>query len=152
MSIRIKLTDDMKRAMKAKDADRLSIIRMALAKFKEADIEYRLKGTDTAPEAELITVLIKMVKQRTESAKMYDDNNRPDAALKERAEITVLQEYLPKPLTESEITTAVKAAIATLQALSPNDTGKVVAYLKEHHAGQIDFAKIVPTIRALLGA
>ncbi len=150
--MRIKLTEDMKCAMKAKDADRLSIIRMALAKFKEADIEYRLKGNDTAPESELITVLTKMVKQRTESAKMYDDNNRPDAALRERAEITVLQEYLPKPLTESDITTAVKTAIATLQTSSPNDTGKVVAYLKEHHAGQIDFSKIVPTIRALLGA
>lgn len=152
MSIRAKLTEDMKTAMKAKDADRLSIIRMALAKFKEADIEYRLKGNDTIPEAELISVITKMVKQRTESAKMYDDNDRLDAALKERAEIAVLQEYLPKPLTESETLEAVKTAIATIKATEPNDTGKVVAHLKEHYAGQIDFGKIVPTIRGLLGA
>ena len=152
MSLREKMTDDMKNAMRAKDADRLSVIRMALAKFKEADIEQRLKGLETTPEADLITVLTKMVKQRTESAKMYDDNNRPDAAQKERAEIAVLQEYLPKSLTESEITDAIKNAIATTGATSANDTGKVVAYLKEHYAGQIDFGKIVPTIRGALGA
>jgi uncharacterized protein YqeY len=152
MSLREKMTEDMKNAMRSKDADRLSIIRMALAKFKEADIECRLKGLDTTPEADLITVLTKMVKQRTESAKMYDDNNRADAAQKERAEIAVLQEYLPKSLTESETLDAIKNAITTLQATSPNDTGKVVACLKEQYAGQIDFGKIVPTIRGLLGA
>lgn len=152
MSLRDKITEDMKNAMRAKDADRLSVIRMALAKFKESDIEYRLKGLDTTPEAELITVLTKMVKQRTESAKTYDDNNRPDAAQKERAEIVVLQEYLPKSLTEAEVTDAIKNAITTTQATTPNDTGKVVGYLKEHYAGQIDFSKIVPTIRGLLGA
>ncbi len=152
MSIRTRLTDDMKIAMKAKDADRLSIIRMALAKFKESDIECRLKGLDTTPEAELITVLTKMVKQRTESAKTYDDNQRPDAALKERAEIAILQEYLPQPLTEEQTLEAIKTAIATINAIELNDTGKVVANLKEHYAGQIDFSKIVPIIRGLLGA
>lgn len=150
MSLREQLTNDMKTAMKAKDAERLSIIRMALAKFKESDIECRLKGLDTTPEADLIVVLTKMVKQRTESAKTYDDNNRPDAATKEREEIAILQEYLPKPLSESEVTEAIKKAISEIQASTPNDTGKVVAYLKENFAGQIDFGKIVPTIRGLL--
>jgi uncharacterized protein YqeY len=152
MSLREKMTEDMKNAMRAKDTDRLSIIRMALAKFKESDIEYRLKGLDTTPASELITVLTKMVKQRTESAKMYDDNNRTDAAQKERSEIAVLQEYLPKSLTESEVMNAIKNAIIQTQSNTANDTGKVVAYLKEHYAGQIDFGKIVPTIRQNLGA
>ncbi|MFT6072041.1 MAG: hypothetical protein ACJARD_001317 [Alphaproteobacteria bacterium] len=152
MSIRNRLSDDMKTAMRAKDAEKLSVIRMALAKFKEADIECRVKGPDTAPEADLITVLTKMVKQRADSAKTYDDNDRPEAADKERFEITVLQNYLPQALNAEQVTDAIKQAIAQTQAASPNDTGKVVAHLKAEYAGQIDFGKIVPTIRQQLGA
>jgi len=152
MSIRTQLTEDMKAAMRAKESEKLSVIRMALAKFKEADIEQRAKGQETTPEADLITVLTKMVKQRSDSAKTYDDNDRPEAAEKERFEITVLQAYLPQALSEAELSAAITDAIQATEAQSPNDTGKVVAHLKKHYAGQIDFGKIVPTIRQKLGA
>lgn len=152
MSIREKLTQDMKEAMKAKQADRLSVIRMALAKFKETDIEWRLKNVETTPEPELIVVLTKMVKQRKESAQTYRDNAREDAALKELAEIDVLNEYLPKPLSEDEVSQAITQAISESEAKDVNDTGKVVAYLKEKYSGQIDFGKIVPHIRQKLSA
>jgi uncharacterized protein YqeY len=125
---------------------------MALAKFKETDIEWRLKNVETTPEPELIVVLTKMVKQRKESAQTYRDNAREDAALKELAEIDVLNEYLPKPLSEDEVSQAITQAISESEAKDVNDTGKVVAYLKEKYSGQIDFGKIVPHIRQKLSA
>lgn len=147
MSIREQLKEDMKTAMKAKQTERLGVIRMALAKFKEIDITFRAKGDSEAPESELIATISKMIKQRTESVKTYQENNRPDAADKESQEIEFLQAYLPKPLDEAALKTAIDTAITHIQAASANDTGKIVAYLKEHYAGQIDFGKVVPQIR-----
>lgn len=152
MSIRDQLKEDMKTAMKAKETERLGVIRMALAKFKELDINLRAKGIETAPESELITTLTKMVKQRAESVKTFTENDRADAAAKEQREIDILQAYLPQPLSEQETIDAIKQAISTTGAESPNDTGKIVNHLKEHYPGQIDFGKIVPKIRQELGA
>lgn len=151
--VRDQLKEDMKTAMKAKQTERLGVIRMALAKFKEIDIEFRVKNPDTeTPEAELIAALTKMVKQRTDSVKTFSENDRQDAADKEQREIDILQAYLPQPLSEDELMAAIKKAIAQTQSTGPNDTGKTVGYLKTHYAGRIDFGKIVPTIRQELGA
>jgi hypothetical protein len=152
MTLRERLSAAMKDAMRAKDAARLSAIRLISAAIKDKDIAIRGEGaTDPATDADLMSVLAKMVKQRQDSAKVYVEGGRQDLADKELAEVRVIEEFLPKALTPSEAEAAVKAAIASTGAASIKDMGRVMAALKAEFAGRMDFGAVGPMVKAALG-
>ncbi len=152
MSLRTRINDAVKSAMKAKEADRLSTLRMVNAKIKDEDIKARGNGQDDGvSDADLLAHLAKMVKQRQESAKAFDDGGRDEMAAKERAEIAVIEEFLPKQLDEGETASAIEAAIAETGASSMRDMGKVMGVLKAKYTGQMDFAKVGGALKAKLG-
>ncbi len=144
------INEALKAAMKSRDTARLSALRMISAAFKDRDILARGQGKGSASDEELVAVLSKMLRQREESAKAYDDGNRPELAAKERAEIVVIHDFMPKQMAEEEIAAAAQAAIAETGAASPRDMGKVMALLKERYAGEMDFGKASATVKAKL--
>jgi uncharacterized protein YqeY len=148
--MRDQLAAALKDAMKSKNAERLSTIRLVQAEIKSRDIANRGAGKGDASDDEILQILAKMVKQREESAKIYEENARPELAAKERAEIMVVQDFMPKQLSEAEVRANVTAAIAETAAAGPKDMGKVMALLKERYAGQMDFAKASAVLKALL--
>jgi len=150
--MRDQLAAALKDAMKSKDAARLSTVRLVQAEIKTRDIANRGAGKGEASDDEILQILAKMVKQREESAKIYEDNARPELAAKERAEIVVVQDFMPKQLSEAEVRANVAAAIAEVGASGPKDMGKVMAVLKERYAGQMDFAKASSVLKELLSA
>ena len=127
----------LKAATLAKDKGRTGTLRLIAAAIKDRDIAARGAGTGEATDSELIDLLAKMVKQRLESAKIYDDNGRPELAAQERAEIAVIEEYLPKQLDESEAKAAIEKIIAETGASGIRDMGKVMAELKAKFTGQL---------------
>lgn len=151
MSLRERLQTAMKEAMRAKAADRLSTLRLINAAIKDRDIASRGEG---GPEAvgddAILAIMGKMVKQRHESARAYEEGGRLELAEKERAEITVIEEFLPRQLTGVEVETAIKAAIAEAGATSIRDMGKVMAVLKGKYTGQMDFGTVGPQVKDLL--
>ena len=153
MSLRQKLNDAMKEAMKAKDAKRLSTLRLVLAALKDRDIAAR---TETSRELlgddEILTLLAKMIKQREESATAYDAGNRPELAAGEREEIAVIRSFMPAQMDEAGIKQAAQAVIAELGAASIKDMGKVMAALKERFAGQMDFGRASALVKESLSA
>lgn len=151
MSLRTRFTEDMKDALRARETARLGAVRLIVAKMKEADVEARGAGKGEASEAELLTMLQKMIKQRQDSIEAYSKGGRPDLADAEAAEIAVIQAYLPKQMSEAEVKTAIAAAIAETGAAAMKDMGKVVALLKEKHSGQMDFGKASGLVKAALG-
>ncbi|WP_426122448.1 GatB/YqeY domain-containing protein [Pararhizobium sp. PWRC1-1] len=150
--MRDQLAAALKDAMKAKDAPRLSTVRLMQAEIKTRDIANRGAGKGDATDDEILQIMAKMVKQREESAKIYEDNARPELAAKERAEIVVIQDFMPKQLSEADVRANVAAAIAEAGAAGPKDMGKVMAVLKERYAGQMDFAKASSVLKELLTA
>ncbi|AJD41926.1 GatB/YqeY domain-containing protein [Rhizobium mongolense] len=148
--LRDQVATALKDAMKSKNAERLSTVRLIQAAIKDRDIANRGTGKGEAPDDEILQILAKMVKQRDESAKIYEENARPELAAKERAEITVIQDFLPKQLSDSEVRANIAAIIKETGAEGPKDMGKVMAALKEHYAGQMDFAKASGTVKELL--
>ncbi|PDT16113.1 glutamyl-tRNA amidotransferase [Rhizobium sp. J15] len=148
--LRDQLATQLKEAMKAKDSERLSTVRLIQAAIKDRDIANRGTGKEQASEDEILQILAKMVKQRDESAKIYDENSRPELAAKERAEITVIQDFMPKQLSDSEVRANISAVIAETGSSGVKDMGKVMAALKERYAGQMDFAKASATVKELL--
>jgi uncharacterized protein YqeY len=150
--MRDQLAAALKDAMKSKNAERLSTIRLVQAEIKSRDIANRGAGKGDASDDEILQILAKMVKQREESAKIYEENARPELAAKERAEIVVVQDFMPKQLSEAEVRANVTAAIAETAAAGPKDMGKVMALLKERYAGQMDFAKASAVLKELLSA
>ncbi|WHO74845.1 GatB/YqeY domain-containing protein [Rhizobium sp. BT03] len=148
--LRDQLATQLKEAMKAKNAERLSTVRLIQAAVKDRDIANRGTGKEQATDDEILQILAKMVKQRDESAKIYEENSRPELAAKERAEITVIQDFMPKQLSDSEVRANVSAIIAETGAAGAKDMGKVMAALKERYAGQMDFAKASATVKELL--
>ena len=150
--MRDQLAAALKDAMKAKDAPRLSTVRLIQAEIKTRDIANRGTGKGDATDDEILQIMAKMVKQREESAKIYEDNARPELAAKERAEIVVIQDFMPKQLSEADVRANVAAAIAETGASGPKDMGKVMAVLKERYAGQMDFAKASTVLKELLTA
>ncbi|KAF5883492.1 GatB/YqeY domain-containing protein [Rhizobium sp. PEPV16] len=148
--LRDQLATQLKAAMKAKNAERLSTVRLIQAAVKDRDIANRGTGKEQASDDEILQILAKMVKQRDESAKIYEENSRPELAAKERAEITVIQDFMPKQLSDSEVRANVSAIIAETGAAGAKDMGKVMAALKERYAGQMDFAKASATVKELL--
>ena len=148
--LRDQLATQLKEAMKAKNAERLSTVRLIQAAVMDRDIANRGTGKEQASDDEILQILAKMVKQRDESAKIYEENSRPELAAKERAEIIVIQDFMPKQLSDSEVRANVSAIIAETGAAGAKDMGKVMAALKERYAGQMDFAKASATVKELL--
>ncbi|MBY5899152.1 GatB/YqeY domain-containing protein [Rhizobium leguminosarum] len=148
--LRDQLATQLKEAMKAKNAERLSTVRLIQAAVKDRDIANRGIGKEQASDDEILQILAKMVKQRDESAKIYEENSRPELAAKERAEIIVIQDFMPKQLSDSEVRANVSAIIAETGAAGAKDMGKVMAALKERYAGQMDIAKASATVKELL--
>lgn len=152
MNLRDQLQTALKEAMKAKQADRLSGLRLINAAIKDRDIANRGEGGDgTIPDTEILAVLGKMVKQRQESARLYEEGGRLELAEKETAEIKVIEEFLPRQLDAGEVTAAIAAAIAEAGATSIRDMGKVMGVLKAKYTGQMDFSTAGPRIKDMLG-
>ena len=150
MVLRDRLMAEIKEAMKAKAAERLGTLRLILNALKERDIA--LRGENKEPsEAEELAVMAKMVKQRQESVKVYQEGNRPDLADKESAEIKVIEEFLPKQLSPAEVEAAVTGAIAEVGAASVKDMGRVMGVLKGKYTGQMDFGAVGALIKSKLG-
>jgi uncharacterized protein len=149
--MREKIDAATKEAMKAKDNDRLSTLRMIRSAVQSKDIENRGAGKDAASNEEILQILSKMVKQREESAAAVDAGNRPELAAKERAEIAIIRDFQPKQLSDGEIEQAAKDAIAATGAAGVKDMGKVIAALRGQYAGQMDFGKASGIVKRLLG-
>ena len=148
MALRTRISDALKQAMKDKAADRLSTLRLISAAIKDKDIAARATGNDDGvPEAEVLAILGKMAKQRMESARAYEEGGRLDLAEREREEITVIEEFLPRQLSDEETTAAVDKAIAEVGATSIRDMGKVIGLLKGKYTGQMDFGVVGPMVK-----
>ncbi|TWB21294.1 hypothetical protein FBZ89_105166 [Nitrospirillum amazonense] len=149
--LRERITQAMKDAMKAKDTQTLSAVRMIMAELKKRDIDARPKGQmDGIPEAEIGSMLQTMVKQRRESVVLYRQGGREELAAQEEAEIAVIMSFLPKQLTEDEAKAAIAQAVADTGAASVKDMGKVMAVLKDKYTGQMDFSTVGPLVKAAL--
>lgn len=152
MDLRTRIFDAMKRAMKAREADRLSTLRLINAAIKDRDIALRGEGDDTGVgDSEVLGILGKMVKQRLESARAYEEGARLELAEKERDEILVIEEFLPRQLSDAETAAAIEAAIGQVGATSIRDMGKVIGVLKGTYLGRMDFGSVGPKVKEILG-
>lgn len=148
MDLRTQILAALKQAMKDKAANRLSTLRLINAAIKDKDIDARAAGEDEGVgEAEVLMILGKMSKQRLESARAYEEGNRLDLAEREREEILVIEEFLPRQLNEAESVAAVDAAVAEVGATSIRDMGKVMGILKGKYMGQMDFGSVGPIVK-----
>ena len=151
MEMRSRITAALKVAMKEKDAARLSTLRLISAAIKDRDIALRADGKDAeVSDADILGILEKMVKQRKESARAFDEGGRVEMAEKERAEILVIEDFLPRQLSEEEVSAAIDEAIAASGAESIRDMGKVMGELKSKYTGQIDFGAVGPRVKEKL--
>ncbi|MCX8996533.1 GatB/YqeY domain-containing protein [Rhizobiaceae bacterium BDR2-2] len=148
--IRDTLTSAMKEAMKAKDTVRLSTVRLIQTAVKDRDIAHRGAGKDPVTDDEILQILTKMIKQREESAKIYDDGGRAELAAQERAEIEIIRDFMPQQLDDAKVREIIAAVIAETGAEGLRDMGKVIGTLKERYPGQIDFAKASGVVKELL--
>ncbi len=152
MDLRTRVNDSLKEAMKAQDADRRSTLRLINAAIKDRDIALRGNGNDGGvDDTEVLGILGKMVKQRQESARAYEEGGRVELAEKERAEILVIEDFLPRQLNEEETTKAIQAAISEVGAEGIRDMGRVMGVLKSKYTGQMDFGSVGARIKGLLG-
>lgn len=149
-ALRPRLIDDMKTAMKAGEQARLETIRLIIAKMKEADINGRAGGKDAATDSELLSMMQGMIKQGQESAKIFRDNNRPELADKEEAEIKVIEGYMPTQLSDDAAAQAIAAVIVATGAIGVKDMGKVMAEVKAKFAGQLDMTKASAIVKQKL--
>ena len=149
MTMRDQLQTALKEAMKAKAADRLSALRLINAAIKDREIALRTEGGEV-DDAAILAILGKMVKQRQESARAYEEGGRLELAEKELAEIAVISEFLPRQLSSDEVAAAIRDAIAEAGASSIRDMGKVMAVLKGKYTGQMDFGAVGPTVKDML--
>lgn len=148
MSLRQRITDDMKAAMRAKDTARLSAIRLLLAAIKQREVDERIELSD----ADIVTIIEKMNKQRRDSISQYEAAARHDLADVEKFEMSVLAEYMPQQMSESEIAAAVNEAVAAVGATGPQDMGKVMGYIKPKLAGVADMGRVSALIKARLSS
>lgn len=146
MTLKARITEDMKTAMKAGDKPRLGVVRLIQAAIKQREVDERIELDDAQVQA----VLEKMLKQRRDSVSQYDAAGRDDLAEQERFEIGVIQAYLPEPLSEAELDAAVRAVIAETRAAGPRDMGKVMAALKEKVAGRADMQALSARVKTAL--
>lgn len=147
MSLKVRINDDMKAAMRAKETARLSALRLLLAAIKQKEVDERVELDDAA----IVTVVDKMLKQRRDSVSQFEGAQRFDLASAERFEIEVLSAYKPEGLSTEQITALLDAAIATTGAASPADMGKLMAELKPRLAGKADMAEVSKLVKARLG-
>ena len=152
MTLRERFSDELKTAMRARDAPRVSTLRMILARLKDTDIAARPKGVDAVPDAEVLAMLRGMVKSRREAVDLYRQGNRPDLVAKEEAEITVIEAFLPRQMDDAAIAGAVAGAVAETGASGPKDMGKVMAALKARHGAALELARAGPLVKARLGS
>jgi uncharacterized protein YqeY len=148
MSLKDRITEDMKTALRAKDSARLSAIRLLLAAIQQREVDERI----TLGDAEVVSVIEKMLKQRRDSIQQFEAAGRQDLADKEKFEVTVLQAYMPKALSEAEVEATVMEAIGISGAKSMQDMGKVMSLLKPKLAGRADMAKVSTLVKSKLGA
>jgi uncharacterized protein YqeY len=148
--IRDDINNALKEAMKAKDERRVSTLRLVNSTLKNADIEARGQGKEPLGDDGVLGVLQKMIKQRNESADLYDKGDRPELARQEREEIAIISAYLPKQMSEDEVNAAIAAEIAATGAAGVKDMGKVIGALRGKYAGKMDFGKVSPLVKAAL--
>lgn len=146
MSLKVRITDDMKAAMRAGEKDRLGVIRLILAALKQREVDERIELDD----AQVLGILEKMLKQRRDSIEQYSAANREDLAAVERAEVEVIQGYLPAPLSAAELDAIVTKAIADSGAASPRDMGKVIGLVKPQVTGRADMGQVSELIKGRL--
>jgi uncharacterized protein len=149
MTLKARITEDMKNAMRAKEATRLSTIRMLLAAMKQREVDERIELAD----ADVVAIIDKMIKQRRESIVQFDAGNRPDLAAVERAEITLLQAYMPQPLSEAEIDALIASAVADVAkggAVGMAAMGKVMAAIRPQLAGRADMSLVSAKVKSRL--
>lgn len=144
------LSNAMKEALKAKDSRRLSTVRLIQTAVKDRDIAHRGVGKDPVTDDEILQILQKMIKQREESAKIYDDGGRAELAAQEREEIEIIRSFMPEQMSDEAVRAACEAVIAEIGAQGLRDMGKVIGVLKERYAGQMDFAKASGLVKELL--
>jgi uncharacterized protein YqeY len=147
VTLKERITEDMKTAMRSAEKERLGVIRMLQAAIKQREVDERI----TLDDAQVLAVLEKMLKQRRESITQYEAGGRADLAAKESAEISVLQAYMPAQLSESELDALIAAAIAQTGAASVKDMGKVMGIVKSQAAGRADMGAVGARIKARLG-
>lgn len=151
MSLRERITEEMKSAMKAGDKQRLSTLRLISAAVKDRDIAARAEDRCAGCEdAEIMAILQKLVKQREESAETYEKAGRLDLAEAERAEAEIVREYLPRPMEPNEIEEAAEQVVTELEASGLKDMGRVMGELKTRYAGRMDFSKAGAKVKTLL--
>ena len=146
MALREQLNEDMKAALKARDQERLGALRLALAAVKQREVDERV----TLDDAGVISVIEKMIKQRRDSIAQYEKAARQDLADREKFEISVIEAYLPKQLSQAEVEAAVAEAVASTGAKGPQDMGKVMAALKSKLAGRADMGKVSAAVKGKL--
>jgi uncharacterized protein YqeY len=153
MPMRERLAAALKDAMRSREADRTSTLRLINAAIKDRDIAARSEGggEEGVSDAEIMAILGKMVRQRQESARLYEEGGRLELAEKELGEIRVIEEFLPRQLSPDEIAAAIDAAVAEVGATGIRDMGRVMAVLKARHAGQMDFGAVGALVKARLG-
>jgi len=146
MSLRDRIQDDMKAAMRSGEKDRLGTLRLLLAAIKQREVDERI----TLDDAQVLAVLEKMSKQRRESIAQFQAGNRPDLVAKENAELTLLTSYLPAALSDAELDALINAALTETGASSVKDMGKVMAAIKLHAQGRADMARVGARVKARL--
>lgn len=144
--LKAKIQEDMKAAMRSQEKDRLAAIRLILAALKQREVDERIELTDE----HIIAILDKMLKQRADSIKQFESANRPDLVQKEQAEVSIIQTYLPTPLSASEIEALINAAIQEAGATSARDMGKVMGLLKPKIQGRADVAAVSKIVKERL--
>ncbi|TLY77032.1 MAG: GatB/YqeY domain-containing protein [Gammaproteobacteria bacterium] len=147
MALRDRITEDMKNAMRAGEKERLATIRLALAAIKQREVDERI----TLDDAQVLSVLEKMIKQRREAVTQFEAGKRPDLVARENAEIALLQGYLPAQMSDSEIEALIAEAIAATGAASLKDMGKVMALVKPKAQGRADMGAVSARIKQKLG-
>jgi len=147
MSLKARITEDMKSAMRAGEKEKLATIRLLMAGIKQREVDERIQLDD----AQVLSVLEKMVKQRRESITQFEAGGRADLVASEQAELVVLQGYLPEQLSEAELGALINSAIASTGAVSIKDMGKVMGVVKGQAAGRADMGKVGALIKARLG-
>lgn len=147
MTLKGRLTDDIKTAMKSGDKPRLAVLRLASAQLKQVEVDERIELDDSR----VLAIVEKMIKQRRDSISQFDSAGREDLAAQERYEVDVLTEYLPAALSASEIDALIQNAIASSNATGARDMGKVVALVKPQVIGRADMAEVSVRIKAALG-
>jgi uncharacterized protein YqeY len=146
MSLRAQITEDMKAAMRAKEAGKLGTIRLLIAAIKQKEVDERIDVSDE----QVLAIVEKMIKQRKDSITQFEAGGRQDLADIEKAELLILSAYMPAALSEAEVVAAVASAVAAAEAAGPQDMGKVMAVLKQQLAGRADMTQVSGLVKAAL--